>query len=171
MEQYSKVELLFMSTLDAIVAKNVICNVGMTGTRYGCQNAQMHTLTEVIYQLGSRGIDTWHHGDCIGADSQFHHTVKALRNDYKWKGKIIIHPPLINIKNDDDNWAKNQGDENREPLSHLARNRKIVEEVDLLLATTYDMFEQKTGGTWYTVNYARKQGKPVMIIWPDGSVN
>jgi hypothetical protein len=26
------------------------------------------------------------------------------------------------------------------------------------------------GGTWYTIEYAEKQGKPVKIIWPSGSI-
>jgi hypothetical protein len=26
------------------------------------------------------------------------------------------------------------------------------------------------GGTWYTIEFAEKWGKPVAIIWPDGRV-
>jgi hypothetical protein len=154
-----------------LVREVKVLQVGFTGTRYGCKPAQLISLKVAVVYFGQHDIETWHHGDCIGADTQFHLAIKEGRLRFGWDDKIIIHPPLI--KNDDDlkYWAQNDGDELCDPLGHLARNREIVKEVDLLLATPYDMFEQKTGGTWYTVNYARKQGKPVMIIWPDGSVN
>lgn len=29
--------------------------------------------------------------------------------------------------------------------------------------------EQKTG-TWYTIRYARKQNKQIVIFWPDGTI-
>jgi hypothetical protein len=30
--------------------------------------------------------------------------------------------------------------------------------------------EERRSGTWATVRYARKTGKPVVIFWPDGTV-
>ena len=45
-----------------------------------------------------------------------------------------------------------------------------MDETDVLLAAPAEMTEQASGGTWYTVRYARQQGKPVVIAWPDGSV-
>lgn len=32
------------------------------------------------------------------------------------------------------------------------------------------MHEQKQGGTWYTINYARKVKKDLIIIFPDGQM-
>jgi hypothetical protein len=60
------------------------------------------------------------------------------------------------------------GDHTSEPKSFLARNRDIVDETDMLIATPAT--KKETGGTWYTINYSRKQKKKRMIVYPDGSI-
>ncbi len=54
------------------------------------------------------------------------------------------------------------------PKTYFARNRDIVDAADLLIATPFNNFEEDRGGTWYTVNYARKRKKPIVIVWPTG---
>jgi hypothetical protein len=55
------------------------------------------------------------------------------------------------------------------PKPYLERNRDIVDSTELLIACPKDMTES-SGGTWATVRYARKQKKPIVVVWPDGSV-
>lgn len=52
---------------------------------------------------------------------------------------------------------------------NLVRNKDIVESTDVLLACPKGP-EELRSGTWSTVRLARKQGKRVVIFWPDGSV-
>ena len=56
------------------------------------------------------------------------------------------------------------------PAPYLDRNRAIVDACDILYATPESMAEESRGGMWHTVRYARRVGKPVVIVWPDGTV-
>lgn len=78
---------------------------------------------------------------------------------------IISHPCTITKAR-----AFTPADEIHLPAAPLDRNRLIVDSVDLMVAFPGKMKEQKRSGTWYTIRYARKQGVPLMIFWPDGSV-
>lgn len=40
---------------------------------------------------------------------------------------------------------------------------------EVLIATPKETTGATKGGTWYTVKYARQQGRKVVIVWPDGS--
>lgn len=61
-------------------------------------------------------------------------------------------------------------DDIRDPLPPLERNHRIVDACDVLIACPKDAQEQLRSGTWATVRYARKQGKRVIVITPDGTV-
>jgi hypothetical protein len=100
-----------------------------------------------------------HHGDCVGADAD----VDALAS-----GLFIhrvIHPPAQEVLR-----AFCRSTEMREPKDYLARNRDIVDESDVLLVCPRDYDEKQRSGTWSTKRYAVKQGKPVIVIWPNGEV-
>lgn len=49
-----------------------------------------------------------------------------------------------------------------------SRDRDIVHNCDLLIATPLEAWPQ-SGGTAYTMGYAVQQGVPVLLIRPDGS--
>jgi predicted Rossmann fold nucleotide-binding protein DprA/Smf involved in DNA uptake len=57
------------------------------------------------------------------------------------------------------------------PKAPLDRNRDIVDAAAVLIAAPKEMTETLRSGTWATVRYARKQGKQVWIVWPDGTVS
>lgn len=103
-----------------------------------------------------------HHGDCRGADFQFHRLIRA-EFERSW---VVIHPPT------DNRWrAWCQGDEYRTPADFLIRDDRMVEEVDLLIATPNSYIEQWRGsGTWATIRYAQRRRKPLLKIFPDGRV-
>lgn len=128
---------------------------GFTGTRHGQTEAQKRVVDRAFGAL-----DELHHGDCVGADADAHEIAAAVGAD------IVIHPPV-----DEKLRAFCKGArESREPRTHFQRNRNIVDETDHLIGTPYEMTEQPRGGTWYTIGYARKLGKPCSVILPDGTV-
>lgn len=102
---------------------------------------------------------TGHHGDCEGADEEFHGVMESLANPY-----VIVHPPA-----DDKHRAWCVGDETRKPLPYAQRNAAIVAESDLMIAAPAEHEEQRRGGTWMTVRIARRQKKPLVIVYPDGT--
>jgi len=50
------------------------------------------------------------------------------------------------------------------------RNHKIVDICDILVAFPQTNSETVRSGTYATIRYARKCKKPIIIIYPDGSV-
>lgn len=102
----------------------------------------------------------FHHGDCVGADAQAHEIFRACR-----KQKIILHPPIVTWKR-----AYCKADVSLAPLSYLDRNKEIVINSDVLIATPGEDQEQLRSGTWSTVRFARKQHRPIYLVLPDGKV-
>ncbi len=138
--------------------------IGFTGTRKGMTLAQREEFRKLIAQL--TGPDfcrdaEFHHGDCVGADDEA--ATYAHESGFY---SVVCHPPV-----DESLRAFNPfATFTTEPKTHFARNRDIVNEADVLIACPCDMSDQPKGGTWYTIGYAKKKGKPTYIIWPDGRV-
>lgn len=101
-----------------------------------------------------------HHGDCIGADDQFHDLAKLAG------AKIMLHPP-----EKPDLRAFRLGDDIAREKPYLARNRDIVNACEVLIATPKEHGWSQSGGTWYTINYAYQQGVETVVVWPDGSTD
>lgn len=129
--------------------------VGFTGTRFGMTERQKAVVSSILAPISFIEL---HHGDCVGADADCHDIVAQLRSH------ITIHPPV-----DEKHRAFKIGHETREPKTHFARNRDIVIETDILIATPFNPFEESRGGTWYTIDYARKKKRWNVVVWPDGS--
>ena len=118
--------------------------IGFTGTRSGMSSKQKE---EVAKLLDSHDMinTTVLHGGCIGADIDFHELCEGAPNDLKYRGEYkdadVIHSSQ----------------------THFKRNRDIVDRCDILIATPYNDDSSK-GGTWYTIKYAQKLNKQVIII-------
>ena len=142
--------------------------VGFTGTEKGMTELQLAALRRCLIVDDLR---EFHHGDCIGADAQAHDLVVqiALAHDLMFERQpvIVIHPPIKAVKR-----AFKQPGYVHDALPYLDRDRAIVDGTDILFATPDGPEPQRkrAGGTWYTVRYARRAGKPIRIVWPDGSV-
>ena len=133
-------------------------HIGMTGSRDGFTTAQLNTLLIMFTGIRIDHNTTFHHGDCVGADTDAHKV--AVK-----RGCIIhIHPPLK-----DDLRAYNAGQIVEEPKTYFARNRDIVDASEYMIAFPNTMTEKSKGGTWYTINYTRKTKTRLIIIWPDGT--
>ena len=136
--------------------------LGMTGTRDGMTVLQRNTFNIHIENAFDCGLKEWHHGDCVGADAETHFIVSCFKSI-----DIIIHPPI-----DEKLRAFCLGAKEHWPAkSHFARNRDIVVTTDGLIVLPKQMTHQSFGGTWYTHDYAVKIGKPIFIIWPDGTTS
>lgn len=138
-------------------------HIGFTGTRHGLETMQYESLgllmDEIMAQACRDGDGVGvHHGDCIGADEQFHKLAREIGY------AVAIHPSTHPLR------AHCQGDKMHEPKATLARNADIVAASEIMLACPYEFEEQPRGGTWTTIRMARKAGKPLAIVLPDGTV-
>lgn len=134
--------------------------IGFTGTQIGLKFEQTKSLSTVLNKLKSKGNIKCHHGDCIGADAEFHSFCKALHF------YIIIHPPIDSKKRQ----FCTGYDEIRKEKEYLDRNKDIVDESDVLIATPGEEHEVWRSGTWSTIRYAKKKKKKIIIIYPNGKV-
>ena len=126
--------------------------IGVTGTREGANAYQLAELRTVLTEL--KGTE-FHHGDCNGVDVEAAAIAKELGY------KVVCHPPKSSEQR-----GFFGGDEMREPLGYLQRDRNIVDATDVLLVVPLQNEWQPKGGTWYTHDYAVKKGKPVSVIYP-----
>lgn len=128
---------------------------GFTGTRSGLNDIQKDKIIKLLKEDIQNGkkIEI-HHGDCIGADTDFHNICKNLTNI-----KIIIHPPSNNTMRsfcESENICK--------PKSYLVRNKDIVDKSDVLIACPFNNIEQLRSGTWATIRYAKQTNKPILLF-------
>lgn len=130
--------------------------VGFTGTRVGMTPDQRLTVAALLDDVS---ISWVHHGDCIGADADFHRIARA--QGLKIKGHPPTEPALRA-------WC--DFDEIAEPKPYLDRDRDIVAETAWLIATPKESVRRSYGGTWRTVGFASEATKPTVIVWPDGSL-
>ena len=132
-------------------------HTSFTGTRHGMTPAQRATFVRL---LGELDIGELTHGDCVGADVDAH--TMALEAGIR----VRLRPCTIR-----DMRAFCEGGEVvAKPGKPLARNRKIVDDGEVLIATPGMMHEQKRSGVWATIRYALQVGREVHVIWPDGTL-
>lgn len=135
-----------------------VTDLGFTGTRAGMSEPQKRIITELIHELDSP--QRAHHGDCIGADADFHKIIRDLVETCV----VVIHPPL-----DPKYRAYCQGTLLMPERDYLIRNKRIVDSSTIMLATP-DGPERRHSGTWSTIRYARELGVRVIVVMPDGSI-
>ncbi len=134
--------------------------IGFTGSRDGMTEQQKEAFLDLLGKLGATEL---HHGDCVGSDDQ----AATLAHDFMRFPAIFCHPPV-----DEKLRAWNRFALDTLPAkTHFARNRDIVDDTDVLIATPNCEPLALYGGTKYTVEYARKRKKAVYVIWPSGMVD
>jgi hypothetical protein len=134
--------------------------VGVTGTREGLTSYQYYAACKLLSAISrmSEICPELHFGDCVGADSEVYGLAHSMRY---W---TVAHPPEVSRYR-----ARRPADQVLLPKPYLDRNRDIVDDTDILLAFPKEARESRFGGTWYTVRYARKVGRRLVIVWPDGA--
>lgn len=109
--------------------------IGFTGTRRGMTPSQKFHLTSLLkYASGALNYREFHHGAAIGADTEAETIARDL-------GYTIHQYPA--------------GDD------PLQRNHVIVAHADVMIAAPAQDAEIRRSGT---VRYARKAGKPVIVL-------
>ncbi len=130
--------------------------VGITGTRNSVTSRQEKQIRAFLKTLTHVEGAELHHGDCIGADF----FVACVAQDLGIK--TVCHPPeKIELR------AFHRSDEKWPEKNYLARNRDIVDSVELLMVVPMQMDWQPKGGTWHTHDYAKKKKVPVVMFWPE----
>jgi hypothetical protein len=131
--------------------------IGFTGTRQGMTWEQRLAVEHLLNKLQPAQV---RHGDCVGADEQFHEISRQLELP------VFIHPP-----NNNKERAYCMGAVAiAPPAPYHVRNKDMVASSDALVATPLEDSEQDRGGTWMTVRFARAKGIPLYIVWPNGIV-
>jgi len=134
-----------------------LLKVGVTATREGLAPPQARSLFRFFKHLKPGEL---HEGACIGGDEQAWIMAKSLGwHTVAHPGQV---PPALRGRVLD-------RDEIRLERPPLERNRKIVDETEELVALPKGP-EELRSGTWSTVRYARRLGRQITIIWPDGAV-
>ena len=131
--------------------------VGFTGTRNGMTKAQKGAVKDLLLRLKPTMV---HHGGCVGADIDFDDLCFQL------KIECVIHPS--DMKSMQGVWHIPA--QLREEHPPLERNRHIVDETTLLIATPAGVNKVLRSGTWYTIGLAQAGGKVACIVYPDGHV-
>jgi hypothetical protein len=136
--------------------------VGITATQQGMTIAQQDIFEIALTGALRDGMNEFHHGDCIGGDAQAHDIARRINPEIM---TIVVHPP-----EDPSKRAWRRGDVVLPEKPYLDRNHDIVDQVDRLFAAPRSYKEQPRSGTWATIRYARKIGRYIAIIWPDGTL-
>lgn len=133
-------------------------SIGFTGTQRGMTQAQKTRLQRAADYYAVHGYTTFHHGDCIGADAEAHEVFTAAGF------VVVLHPPISTHKR-----AFCEANFVEPPFEYMTRNHHIVDCANVMLATPGEPDEQLRSGTWATIRYARKCGKELWVITPDGT--
>lgn len=133
--------------------------LGMTATRNELTSEQLSWLRDEIDKA-----TVLRHGACVGGDQAGH--LLAVDRDL-W---VIVHPPL----NERLKMPRHQLIGRTKTIilpakNYHPRNHDIVNESYRLIALP-DGPERPHSGTWSTVRYAERVGKPVLVCYPDGEV-
>ena len=129
-------------------------HIGFTGSRQGLTPAQSAGLREFL-DAHKDTIESFHHGDCIGADETAHNiAVEILGED-----KIYIHPPKETAAQ-----AFCESPHILPALDYLIRNLVIVRSCDTLIAAPKSETEELRSGSWATIRRAREMSRPVVML-------
>lgn len=130
--------------------------IGFTGSRTGMTDAQKEAVRRLLNELQPKQA---RHGDCLGSDADFHTLARETQ------ATVIIHPPT-----DAKDRAYCEGDKLLPEKPYLDRNKDIVNGCTVLIATPDSATEKARSGTWSTIRHARKEGRRVCVVAPDGTL-
>jgi len=140
-------------------------HIAFTGTQEELTRVQKLSLHYAFVGMKEDNYQiTVHHGDCIGADSCFH-TIA-----YYAQARIEIHPTNIPGKRAYCYERLHRMTTVVHPVKDpLVRNQIMIHSGRFLIAAPEGP-EKLRSGTWSTIRFAIKMGKPVFIVWPNGEL-
>lgn len=152
--------------------------LGFTGPRNGPTAIQRLWLVGVFSRSSNSSAlsrpDEFHHGGCIGSDAAAHWL--AINAGIPL---IIVHPPIntkymmgleIPLEYRVNDGSYRDGDSRIIVLPakpYHDRDRDIVDAADRVVSTPAGE-PTPHSGTWFTLNYALSQHKPISLCYPGG---
>ncbi|TWU06515.1 hypothetical protein [Stieleria varia] len=130
--------------------------IGFTGSRNGMTEQQRTRFRQLLNQTCASEA---HHGDCVGADADFHAICVELGV------AVVVHPP----SNSKSRAICSPVSERRPPLPYLQRNQTIVRSTVALIAAVSGP-ERVRSGTWATIRFARTLRRPIFLVDAAGHV-
>lgn len=130
--------------------------VGFTGTRVGMTGKQEETFAKLI---SSFGATEFRFGCCTGSDEQAFYRVMEIGGI-----RTVAHPP----RNKFSAFEPLGADTILPDEEFIKRNHSIVDNTEVLIAISKTKEWELRSGTWATIRYAQKLGRPVHIIYPNG---
>lgn len=138
--------------------------IGFTGSRRGMTSVQKKIVRQLLEaELENQRDVIGEHGDCIGADADFDEICADL-------GMVRWCRPC-----DMESYrAHTSARELAPPTSPKIRNLAIVADASKMIACPRShpatSILGKASGTWNTIGYAKDARKPLVIIYPDGTL-
>lgn len=137
--------------------------VGFTGTSRGMTEAQKVTVKEALQLILGLFSVSAVHGDCVGADDDFDAICEELGVE---RGIRPCTYENMRARCDGRRGVKALAD----PVAPMQRNRDIVADADVLIATPPNDVPIKRGsGTWATIGFGKRKGIEVIVVLPDGT--
>jgi hypothetical protein len=136
--------------------------IGFTGTRKGMSVEQYTAVLKFVLSLNPNRQFYFHHGQCMGADQQFHDMIY-----YNTKSTIIVHPSIVKEYTFDIKFDSRIAILPEKPYSQ--RNKEIVRASELLIATPGQISQIMRSGTWATLRYAKSRQIKFKAFLPDGT--
>lgn len=139
--------------------------LGFTGPRDGPSGLQKLWL---LGELIVRSPDEFHHGACIGSDAAAHWTAIKVGIPL-----IVVHPPIntkymMALDTPEFHALGTKTSVIVLPAKgYHDRDRDIVDAADRVISTPAGEPTPRSG-TWFTLNYALSQHKPISLCYPDG---
>lgn len=127
-------------------------HVGFTGTRRGMTAKQVEAVRDILDDRYMLHGFVAHHGDCIGADAQFHSICREPRGG---PVTIVGHPGPTSRYS-----AGCEFNERFAPEPYMKRNRAIVHSSLVMIAAPGEDDPRARGGTWATIAIAREAHGP-----------
>lgn len=121
--------------------------------------SQRATLWEVLRWTRDAGGGEFHHGDCVGVDWEAAQMATSMG---LW---TVAHPPLAEGLR-----AFHPSREVRDPADYLDRDRALAREVERMIGLPGQPEPVARSGTWYTIAYAERIGRTVLVVPPDGTL-
>ena len=134
----------------------------------------MRLKQKILIAVNDYGITHFISGMALGVDMDFAVIVLNLRDEerypvtlecaipcpdqaLKWNAKDKLRYESILIRADEINLISNR----YTPDCMLKRNRYMIDNSEIVIAA-FNGIEK--GGTWYTINYAKKENKTILLL-------
>jgi hypothetical protein len=131
---------------------------GFTGTQHGMTDAQKATLRDFL----AAGSGEFHHGDCIGADSEAHDIADECGYS------IVLHPPTNPAKRA---WRVVPNHMMKREKPYVDRNKDIVLDTIALIAAPAEPIEHGAGRGQLSALASNRAGRSLSSCQTARSLN